>query len=140
MTPDDPFIDAPCRRVGGELWFRPEEGDEPLGRTRDSDQQAAVRICMTQCPVRLECLAVALKFENFVGPKSRHGVWGGLTPRQRAALGPTPDRAKSRRAAHCPHPSLQRGVDRHFGEDLCLPCAAYVRRRTDQIDQERNTA
>lgn len=35
--------------------------------------------CMV-CPVQPDCLATAL------GNRERHGVWGGLTPRERARL------------------------------------------------------
>jgi RNA polymerase sigma factor (sigma-70 family) len=45
----------------------------------DSQQHAVVRHCRN-CPVRLDCLAHAL--DGRVG----HGVWGGLTERQRRVL------------------------------------------------------
>lgn len=61
--------DALCAQVGTEMFF-PEKG----GTTRD-----AKRIC-DDCPVRQDCLDYALT--NDV----RHGVWGGLSERERRAL------------------------------------------------------
>lgn len=46
---------------------------------RGAAQQSAKRVC-TGCPVRLECLADAL--DNGID----HGVWGGMTDRERRAL------------------------------------------------------
>jgi WhiB family transcriptional regulator, redox-sensing transcriptional regulator len=57
---------ALCAQVDPELWF-PEVGELP---------HAAQRICQ-QCPVQAECLAAA-----FAGHE-QHGVWGGLTYKQR---------------------------------------------------------
>lgn len=45
--------------------------------------QAQVRHALTfcaVCPVRIDCLYVALRTGE------RHGIWGGLTPRQRNTL------------------------------------------------------
>lgn len=43
------------------------------------ETQTAARYC-TGCPVRAECLITALRNED------RFGVWGGTTPKQRAAM------------------------------------------------------
>ena len=46
----------------------------------------ARRICAA-CPVRLDCLRFALDVEDGVdGLRGRHGIWGGLTPKQRIKL------------------------------------------------------
>lgn len=52
---------------------------ELFASVRPEDESRAKQICMT-CPVRTECLADAL--DN----KEAHGIWGGMTPRERAAL------------------------------------------------------
>lgn len=68
---------AVCAQVDPELFF-PEKG----GSTK-----AAKRLCngdpdrgAPPCPVRLECLQIALDEDH------RFGVWGGLSERERAAL------------------------------------------------------
>lgn len=40
-------------------------------------QRLAISICLNVCPVRSECLNHAIAAEE------RHGVWGGLTAKQR---------------------------------------------------------
>ena len=57
---------ALCAYVDPELWF-PEKGG-PVN--------AAKRICQ-RCPVRSQCLAAAL------ARCEQHGIWGGLTYRER---------------------------------------------------------
>ena len=61
--------DALCQQVDPDLWF-PEKG----GAT-----QQAKSVC-ARCDNRPECLAYALK------NKERHGIWGGLSERERRAL------------------------------------------------------
>lgn len=70
----DWHADAACAQIGPEL-FVP---DEP---THDQTQ-AAKQICAT-CPVRAECLADVLAWEQ---PAYRHGVVGGLTANERCRL------------------------------------------------------
>lgn len=69
---------APCVESSApEAWFTPGLTPEQAGA-----------LC-TGCPVMAECLAVAMTAEgSLVGGKfsGRYGVWGGLTPDQRAAL------------------------------------------------------
>lgn len=45
----------------------------------------ARRICAV-CPVRLDCLNTALDAESGVSRRNRYGIYGGLTPDQRARL------------------------------------------------------
>lgn len=61
--------DALCAQVDPELWY-----SEKGGSTRE-----AKRICK-QCPVRVQCL------EEAMAAGDRHGIWGGLSERERAAL------------------------------------------------------
>lgn len=50
---------------------------------REDDLEAAVTIC-TACPVRIECLEYAARFERKRSAADRYGVYGGLLPDQRA--------------------------------------------------------
>lgn len=59
--------DAACRGQGTEPWF-PDRGD---------DVRPAKAVCHT-CPVQQECLDAA--------EQERHGIWGGLSERQRRRL------------------------------------------------------
>ena len=63
--------DAACSRVGGDAWFPDDDGHQAAGK----------RLCQS-CRVKAECLEWAL------ANGERHGVWGGLTPRERRALTP----------------------------------------------------
>lgn len=69
MAPDAPT--ALCTEVDPELWF-PEKG----GSTVDCK-----RLCR-KCPLRRSCLEWALAHPH----EARHGVWGGLSERERSAL------------------------------------------------------
>lgn len=62
---------AACAGAGPEPFFPEYGGEESM---RD-----AIRVCKG-CPVREDCLLFALRSGE------RFGVWGGLTPRQRARL------------------------------------------------------
>ena len=70
---------AACREQGFDAWFPADEAGE--------EADAARRVC-AGCPVRPECLDYALDYSI------RHGLWGGLSPGERAALdrrrGPRP--------------------------------------------------
>jgi WhiB family redox-sensing transcriptional regulator len=59
---------AACRNRSG--LFHPEPGD-------DDSIQAARRVC-ARCPIRLECLTLAL------ATPTATGIWGGLTDDERA--------------------------------------------------------
>lgn len=95
------------------------------------------------CPAREECLATALRLEAGKHPCDRWGIWGGLTPTQRAHLDetrhkprppidPRPSRGESGRgwgasrpvADHCTWPGRAQGAARHraLEQDLCPPC------------------
>lgn len=69
MAPDAPT--ALCAEVDPELWH-PEKG----GSTRD-----AKRVCR-RCPLIAACRTWALDHPQ----EARHGVWGGLSERERRAL------------------------------------------------------
>ena len=62
---------AACRGQGFEAWFQIEE--------LSGEADAARRVC-SGCRVRPECLDYA------VAAGIRHGLWGGLSAQERAAL------------------------------------------------------
>lgn len=55
------------------------DGDPELLFTRGASQNLAKMVCR-QCPVQAACLADALDH------RVEHGVWGGMTERERRAL------------------------------------------------------
>lgn len=67
-------LHARCRTTGSATFFAPD--DEPAG-PRIRRENDAKKIC-GDCPVRGHCLAHAL------GTPEPHGVWGGMTERERA--------------------------------------------------------
>jgi WhiB family redox-sensing transcriptional regulator len=64
--PADWEASAQCRLADAEIFFAP-------GATQEYRAKAVCRAC----PVRWECLAYALRH------RVEHGVWGGLTDRER---------------------------------------------------------
>ncbi|MEW2415342.1 WhiB family transcriptional regulator [Streptomyces sp. NPDC046866] len=74
---------AACREIGTEVFH-------PTGRGADfeADIAAAKAVCHGLCPVRRQCLALALELEGTADRYSRDGIWGGLTGPERAALRP----------------------------------------------------
>lgn len=72
---------ALCAQSDPEAWFVEAE-----------DSTATVRSICAQCTVRDQCLDLALELEAEWGV-SRHGIWGGTSPRERDAI------ARQRRAA-----------------------------------------
>ena len=66
---------AACRGRDPEWWF-PRPG---------STGSQALRIC-AGCPVARDCLAEQMDREGGIHHADRHGIWGGLSPRQRYAL------------------------------------------------------
>jgi WhiB family transcriptional regulator, redox-sensing transcriptional regulator len=87
--------DAPCRQCQASdlLWLRPvgtwvedaacaqtdPEAFFPYADQNDGTVRLAKAVC-NACPVRAKCLEHALE----VG--ETHGIWGGLTPRERRKL------------------------------------------------------
>lgn len=70
---------ARCREVDAGLFFPPDDGPGFGGYSR------ARQVCVT-CTVRAECLEAALAREGTAAGGDRAGLWGGLSPDQRAAL------------------------------------------------------
>lgn len=67
---------AACRETDTEAFFNP---DYLRGRNKRAREAAAKSIC-ADCPVREACLEWALQLGE------THGVWGGLTPEERAGV------------------------------------------------------
>jgi WhiB family redox-sensing transcriptional regulator len=68
---------AACATTDPEVFF-PPTGDIA---------ETARNVCKG-CEVRLECLAYAMEHEpQWLNRHYRYGVWGGLTPTERARLG-----------------------------------------------------
>ncbi len=74
MTVGRDDADTPCR-ADPDLWY----SDDP-----DAAREAT-RVCCG-CPLATACLEAALDIERGLVASRRHGVWGGLTPHQRAAM------------------------------------------------------
>jgi WhiB family redox-sensing transcriptional regulator len=91
-------------------------------RARDHRASAA-RVC-DSCPVRQECLRAALAEEAGFGPKSRHGIRGGLSPSQRARLDTGPKRSGA--PSECGTEGGAR-THRRRGERVCTRCVAAER-------------
>jgi hypothetical protein len=66
----DRLIGATCTQVGAAFWF-PEPGH--VGR----EERLARSLCF-ECPVRRQCLRIALESEDKV---TEYGVWAGYTAR-----------------------------------------------------------
>ena len=79
-TSVDWTLDALCAQVDGDLWYVDLEG-----AGTGMERRTAIRIC-GDCPVQAQCLNAAMRREQGMGRKSRFGIWGGLTPTQRATL------------------------------------------------------
>lgn len=78
---DDLWAGAACREPGidPEMFF-PERGAHP------SLVEQARAVC-DRCPIRQRCGEYAMELESRPGYRSmRFGVWGGLSPKQRAKL------------------------------------------------------
>lgn len=65
--------DALCAQIGGGLWDSPDT--DVRGGT---SYRVARRVCLT-CPVVDPCALYGVAFET-------EGMWGGLSPMERAAL------------------------------------------------------
>lgn len=68
-----------CQNVDPETFFPKRQASD------DPSVRAAIEICLS-CPVRQTCLDYALHFEG-TELVFRDGIYGGLTPRQRNAIG-----------------------------------------------------
>lgn len=112
----------PCS-ADPELWFNPD-------LTSDAKD-----ICDT-CPAKARCLEIALAREGNLVGSSRWGVWGGLTPDERAALD---ENAAEKLCEHC-----GKGIvvilnvkPRRYCSAHCQKTAWYLRNGNTRRDRER---
>jgi WhiB family redox-sensing transcriptional regulator len=66
---------AACAGRGAQ--FFPEPGIARI-------DYAKARLVCAACPVREQCLTAAMAAEGSADGRSRYGMWGGLTPDERA--------------------------------------------------------
>jgi Transcription factor WhiB len=77
------FVNAVCQRgacvttSNADAWFR----EEPRGRAALEVQRRYARRACASCPVRKECLTLALSHEAEAGVS--WGIWGGVCARDR---------------------------------------------------------
>ena len=79
MTIKEPwqFTEPACASVDVTIFFAKDK-DEPEETVDLSDYQYAKKVCST-CPHKIECAEWGIQNET-------HGVWGGLTPRERQKI------------------------------------------------------
>jgi WhiB family redox-sensing transcriptional regulator len=96
--------DAACRGLV-DAYFDPWDADD-----KDTRPNATAAYICERCPVRRRCLIEAIMH------KEPHGVWGGLTQRQRKSL------VRARHRVRCPicKGSLLACADEHA--QACLSC------------------
>lgn len=70
---------AACVGADPEVWF-PDSG-----RGAVADWEVPRAVC-DLCPLRQQCLDYAMAWESDGPASGRHGMWGGLSPAERAAL------------------------------------------------------
>jgi len=68
---------AACRGPLGSVFFPPPVTERK--RERRAREAKAIRICQS-CPVMAECRSYAISI------REQHGVWGGLSERERREL------------------------------------------------------
>lgn len=72
-----PCVNAP------DLFFAEKFGFDIADSWGYGDQEQvanAKKLCMTECEIRLQCLEYALKHNE------THGIWGGMSPKERQAF------------------------------------------------------
>ena len=68
---------AACREVDPELFFPDAETGRPSSLGERSQQVRDAKLICKGCNALFQCLAYALDREE------PHGIWGGMTPRER---------------------------------------------------------
>jgi hypothetical protein len=115
-------VGAPCLETDPELGYPSQGGHR--GKGKELAWLDAQAVC-AHCPFELkqECLEVALKAEGSTGAGSRHGVFGGLDPRDRAALAKERNAARAKSPHAADHGTAARArAHRRDGETPCGPC------------------
>ena len=108
MTTESWRDDAACRNQPQHIWFPP----------KGKSARPAKTICAT-CPVQTDCLQYAV--DNNI----RHGIWGGLTERDRRPLRRPLDRPRPR--VHGTRHGYQQHIE--HGETPCWWCQDFNERQ-----------
>ena len=119
--------DAACKGKPARWWY---PATVPVGlREQQGDPYAYARTICAECPVAAECLAYAL--ETGQGD----GMWGGLDPAERKALG----KGKPKRSRKDPAHGTPAGYRQHRrrNEDACDECSAAHARDQARWKAER---
>lgn len=72
------FEDPKCAEVGTEIFFSSDR-DDPGQRKLPANEYAMAATICARCPHKMECAEWGIMYES-------HGMWGGLTPQQRARM------------------------------------------------------
>lgn len=123
--------------------------DDPKLYFTDSGTGAALATCRT-CPVRVQCLDMAMAAEGDRSAGSRFGIFGGLTPEERAAraaatpevvpAAPVQPRWRGHELAPCGTRAAYRRHQRR-GETPCRACkAAESLARTERSARQKTAA
>ena len=86
-APEDWFIEPDGKQYRDDPDLDPDEKREALIRRRQARQA-----CHTDCPVRLQCLDVAIQV------RPSHGTWGGYHSAELTRLFAELDRRRNRRS------------------------------------------
>ncbi len=68
---------ARCRGADPDLFYPEDDEDET---SEESERIQAAKMICALCPVREACL------EHAIAVREKHGIWGGLTARERRRL------------------------------------------------------
>jgi WhiB family transcriptional regulator, redox-sensing transcriptional regulator len=82
---DDWRSKAACRGMDPEDWF-PESARGRDAKVIQTVTELEAKATCLSCDVADECLARALEIEGGKSTANRFGIWGGLTPKERAAV------------------------------------------------------
>jgi len=82
--------DAACHGLPDTLFYSPDN------RGGMFDYEAGLRICRG-CPVQTQCLDYALEMESADANALSYGLWGGMRPKDRAAILANGERAVRQR-------------------------------------------
>lgn len=87
LSIDDPRMTAPRKHDWQDRALCAEVGLEAFFPNKGGDTGPAKKLC-DACPVPLTCLNYAMLAEapSNEGDNARHGIFGGLAPRERKAL------------------------------------------------------
>ena len=89
------FENAPCTEIGTSHFFSHDKDDPSSTGTKDQSFKDAKKVCAS-CVYQEDCAIWGLQNES-------HGVWGGLTPKDRKLL----KRKLNMRSTYNPLPSEQ---------------------------------